>query len=221
MGRNKRKRFAENADNPHVIGPGKAFYEANSGRWQSEFFQNDHPIHLELACGRGEYSLNMGRLFPYQNFIGVDIKGDRIWKGATAARKEGLTNVAFLRCRMHELGQHFAENEADSIRIIFPDPRPKKSDARRRLTFPRYLRIYRQILKAEGWFRLKTDSDLLFDYTLEQLANFPIRDLAFTPNLYRSPLLSEHYGIRTRYEKMWLEEGRTIKYLKCRFLPND
>lgn len=217
MGRSKLKRFAENANNPHVVEPGKAFFEDNKGQWATHFFKNTHPIHLELACGRGEYSLTMGRLFPYQNFIGVDIKGDRIWKGASAAAEEELDNVGFLRCRMHELDQHFAPGEVASIRIVFPDPRPKKSDARRRLTHPRYLDMYQKILQKDGWFRLKTDSNLLFEFTLEQLEEIGIRDLSYTRDLYHSPLLSEHYGIQTRYERMWLEEGRNINYLKFRF----
>ncbi len=197
---------------------GKAFFACSQGNWHEEYFNNRHPIHLELACGRGEYSLGMARLFPFQNFIGIDIKGDRLWKGATQADREDLPNVAFLRCRMHEIDRFFAPQEVSGIRMVFPDPRPRSRDMRRRLTHPRYLDMYRRLLQPQAWFRLKTDSDLFFEYSLQSLAEIGVSDLSYTYDLYRSPWTCEHYGIQTRYERMWLAEGRKIKYLKCRFI---
>ncbi|MCS7005910.1 MAG: tRNA (guanosine(46)-N7)-methyltransferase TrmB [Cytophagales bacterium] len=217
MARRKLQRFAANELAPNIIQPGKELFHVIKGNWREKYFQNQNPISLELACGRGEYTVGLAKLFPERNFIGIDIKGDRLWKGSTLALENQLKNVAFLRIQIQLLENFFDVGEVNEIWLIHPDPRPKNADARRRLTHPRFLDMYRRILEPNGWVRLKTDNDLLFDYTLEVLQQFPIRNLEWTRNLYESSLLSEHYQITTKYETMFVAEGHTIKYLKFQF----
>lgn len=218
MGRNKLLKFQDNAQSNKVIEPGKELYSKIKGKWKEKQFRNENPIVLEIACGRGEYTIGLARLFPEKNFIGIDIKGSRLWAGAKIADEENLNNAAFLRTQMHLLETFFDENEAAEIWIIHPDPRPKKRDIRRRLTSPRYLEMYKKIMLPGGTIHLKTDSASLFDYTLEVLINRnDIQNLEFTDDLDCSPYLEDHYGIRTRYEQMFKEEGKSIKYLKFTF----
>jgi tRNA (guanine-N7-)-methyltransferase len=217
MGRKKLERFAQNAANYNVIEDGKEFYGNSKGKWQSEHFKNASPIVLELACGRGEYAVGMAELFPNKNFIGVDIKGARIWKGSSIAIEKGLTNVAFLRTYIQNLESFFAEKEVSEIWIIHPDPRPKEADARRRLTHPRFLEMYKKLLQKEGWLHLKTDNTGLFDYTLEVLKEIAIKNLVYTYDLNNSEWASEHFGIKTKYEIAFEQKGETIKYLKFQF----
>ncbi len=208
--------YIEAADN--VIQPGKPLYTKIKGQWHARYFGNRNPITIELACGRGEYTTGLAKLFPERNFIGIDIKGDRLWKGSCRANEEGLTNVAFLRAFILELDNFFAEDEVDEIWLTFPDPRPKDKDEKRRLTSKRFMAMYKVILKASGWFKLKTDSKALLEYTLEELtAREDIGDLEFTDDLGSSALLPDHYGITTRYEHMYATKGAKIKYLKFRF----
>jgi tRNA (guanine-N7-)-methyltransferase len=214
--RRKLKKFADNAARRNVIEPGKENYETIKGNWRKEHFQNDNPITVELACGRGDYTIGLGRQFPERNFIGVDIKGSRIWNGSSVAEEEGLDNVAFLRTQILLIDKFFEAGEIDEIWITFPDPRPRDRDEKRRLTYPRFLNIYQQLLTDGGWLRLKTDDRPLFDYSLETVQQMPISEFAFTHNVYESPLLDEHYGVQTTYEKRFLEEGRIINYLRCR-----
>ncbi len=217
MSKNKLQKFAQNAARWNVIEPGKPLYETIKGCW-GEHFQNDHPLVLELACGRGEYSVGLGRAFPNRNFIGIDIKGARIWKGSGIAEEESLQNVSFLRTHVLELHNFFQQDEVEEIWIVHPDPRPKKSDIRRRITNPRYLEIYKSIIKPGGMIRLKTDNDLLFQYSLEVLnERDDVVDMEFTRDLHNSDLLADHHGIKTRYEEMALEKGDNINYLKFRF----
>ncbi len=216
--RAKRLRFADNERAANVIQPGKPLFATLKGQWQPAYFKNDHPLTLELACGRGEYTVGLARLFPQRNFVGVDIKGDRLWKGSQAALAEGLANVGFLRTFVHNLEDFFAEDEVAEIWLTFPDPRPKDRDERRRLTHKRFMETYKKLLQPGGWFRLKTDNTLLFDYTLAQLAaRHDVQDLTYTFDLATSPLLTEHFGITTRYEQMFAAQGEKIKYLKFRF----
>ena len=216
--RSKLLRFADNEKAVNVIQPGKPLFDTIKGQWRQACFNNNNPITLELACGRGEYTIGLARLFPGRNYLGVDIKGDRIWKGSQLALTEGLTNVAFLRTFVHNLEDFFAADEVNEIWLTFPDPRPKDRDERRRLTYRRFMEIYKKILHPEGWFRFKTDNTLLFDYTLAALtARKDIRDLEHTSDLANSPLLAEHHGITTRYEQMFSARGEKIKYLKFRF----
>jgi tRNA (guanine-N7-)-methyltransferase len=223
MARSKLRKFAENEHRPNVIQEGKEFYAQARGRWRSDYFRNDRPIVLELACGRGEYTVGLASHYPHLNFIGIDMKGDRIWKGSGQALEMGLDNVAFLRCHISKLLEFFAPGEVDDIWLVFPDPRPKDRDERRRLTNPRYLNLYRELLRPGGQVRLKTDSPLLFDYTLDVLQSPEIApaitDLVHTRALYESEWAAEHHGIVTRYEREFSAKGFSIKYLKFRFAP--
>jgi tRNA (guanine-N7-)-methyltransferase len=218
MGRRKLDKFKDNTQSDFVIQPGKELFESIKGNWREVYFRNEHPLILELACGRGEYTIGLARIFPDWNFVGVDIKGPRIWRGMKIAEEERLNNVGFLRGHIQNLEEFFEENEVDGIWITFPDPRPKGRDERRRLMHERFLEIYRKILKPGGWLYLKTDNDGLYAYSLEVLSKRDdVLDLAHTPDLYSSELLEDHHEIKTTYEKNYLEEGKTIKYLKFKF----
>jgi tRNA (guanine-N7-)-methyltransferase len=216
--KSKLKRFAIIAQRDNVLEPGKELYDKINGRWNADFFKCNRPITLELACGRGEYTVALAKHFPDRNFIGIDKKGDRIWKGSTWATEQGLANAGFLRAQMLYLESFFASGEADEIWITFPDPRPRRRDIKRRLTSPRYLDIYKKIVRPGGWVRLKTDNTPLFDYTLEVLqSRADVAQLEFTRNLYQSALQPECFDIKTRYEEMFSAQGEQIKYLRFCF----
>lgn len=187
------------------------------GRWREDFFHNDAPITLELGCGKGEYTVGLARRFPDRNFIGIDIKGARMHRGATEATEEGLGNVAFLRTNIELLDRFFEPGEVDEIWITFPDPQMKK--VRKRLTGTNFMNLYRKVLKPSGRINLKTDSPFLYAYTsaMVKLNSFPV--LADSPDLYDTAaphaagLDSALRDIRTYYERQWLARGLTIKYL--------
>lgn len=218
MARQKQYRFNEMSTRTNV-------YESDwdnpfdkKGKWRSEVFKNEHPITVEFACGKGEYTVGLARIAPTENFIGVDVKGDRLWVGSTQAMEEGLTNVAFLRALVENIEDCFVENEIDNIWITFPDPRPRDKDIKRRLTSPRFLEYYKKFLRKDGLVYLKTDNTGLFEYTLELLnARSDIKDLEYTFDLYNSEYMDEHHGIKTRFEKKFYDLGENIKYLKFRF----
>jgi tRNA (guanine-N7-)-methyltransferase len=212
----ERFRIIEERDN--VIERTKDIYDNIKGKWRSDHFRNDNPITLELACGRGEYSVNLAKRFPEKNFIGVDIKGERIWKGSTLALESQLNNVAFLRTPILLIENFFEPGEINEIWITFPDPRPRKRDIKRRLTSPRYMDIYKRLVKRGSYVRLKTDNSQLYSYTLEETqTRNDIDDLQFTDDLYSSELRTECFDIRTRYEEMFAAKGETIKYMRFRF----
>jgi tRNA (guanine-N7-)-methyltransferase len=212
----ERFRIIEERDN--VIERTKDIYDSIKGKWRSDYFRNDNPITLELACGRGEYSVNLAKRFPEKNFIGVDIKGERIWKGSTLALESQLNNVAFLRTPILLIENFFEPGEVNEIWITFPDPRPRKRDIKRRLTSPRYMDIYKKIVKQGSYVRLKTDNSQLYSYTLEETqSRSDIDDLKFTDDLYSSELRTECFDIRTRYEEMFAAKGEKIKYMRFRF----
>jgi len=216
--RSKTARFDHNREAVNLLQAGKPLFKNVKGNWQKEFFKNQQPITIELACGRGEYTLGLARQFPDRNFIGVDIKGDRLWKGSSIAMEESLTNVGFLRTYILDIGNYFDKNEADEIWLTFPDPRPKDREEKRRLTSKRFIESYKDILKPDGWFKFKTDNTALFDYTMEELnMRKDIIALEHTYDLGNSPLLAEHYGIITRYEELFSGKGEKIKYLKFKF----
>ncbi|PRY15554.1 tRNA (guanine-N(7)-)-methyltransferase [Pontibacter ummariensis] len=219
MGRSKLAKFAAIGESENVIEPGDERYGLMKGQWRTSYFGNQHPLVLEVGCGRGEYTVGMARLFPEKNFIGSDIKGARLWKGSTMAEEEELQNVAFLRSFIEKLDENFAEEEVDEIWITFPDPRPRDRDIKRRLTSPRFLELYKQILKADGVVHLKTDNTGLYQYTLEVLAELKdqIKNLKYTADLYNSDLQEHTMGIYTTYEKRYLAEGVSIKYLQFQF----
>lgn len=215
--RKKQQRFADNRVSRNVIEPGKELFETIKGNWD-QFFGNDNPIVVELACGRGEYSTGLGAIYKDKNFIGVDIKGNRIWVGSKKARLEGLDNVAFLRTQIDHLEKFFEGGEINEIWIVFPDPRPKESDEHRRLTSPKYLEIYKKLMKSGGLIHFKTDNPGLFEYTVELLkGRNDVVDLHYTFELYDSGFAADHHGITTKYEKEFSEKGFEIKYLKFRF----
>jgi len=206
----KQQRFAELGTFSNTIQLDPKF----RGKWQCEHFQNNFLITLELGCGKGEYTLELAQRFPRRNFIGIDIKGDRLWRGAKTALELNLKNVAFLRIDIYNLTDYFAPHEVAEIWITFPDPYPKRRDARKRLTAPNYLDIYRQVLKTEGEIHLKTDSDCLFQYTQAILKTEHAIVQENVTDLYHSPVQNELLTIQTTYEKRHLEAGRTIKYLR-------
>jgi tRNA (guanine-N7-)-methyltransferase len=212
----ERFRIIEARDN--VIERTKDIYETIKGNWRSTYFKNDNPITVELACGRGEYTVSLAKLFPEKNFIGVDIKGERIWKGSTLATEQNLTNVAFLRTPILLLENFFTPGELDEVWITFPDPRPRKRDIKRRLTSPRYMDIYKRLVKPGSYIRLKTDNTPLYEYSLEEAQNrTDISDLQFTDDMYNSVLRPECFDIKTRYEEHFAALGEKIKYLRFHF----
>ena len=182
------------------------------GKWNELFFENNNPIVLELGCGKGEYTVGLAELFPEKNFIGVDIKGARLWTGAKDSIEKGLKNVAFLRTNIEMIHHFFAENEVSEIWLTFPDPQMKK--VTKRLTATNFMKSYQQFLKPEGLVHLKTDSNFMFTYTcaMVQENKFPINHKY--DDLYASDLVDPILGIKTYYEQQWLERGLTIKYIQ-------
>ena len=217
MSRRKLQKFRDNQSRNNVIQEGKPLFEKIKGNWRSTYFENDHPIVLELGCGRGEYTVGMARLNPENNYIGVDIKGDRIWKGSKIAHQDNLQHVGFLRTQVQSLETFFEDGEVDEIWLTFPDPRPKKSDIKRRMTHPRFMEIYRKVLKPGGRMHLKTDNDTLYQYTMEVVEQLAVEQLVYTDNLYQSDLLTPRLTIRTHYEELFSQQGFTIKYLSFIF----
>ena len=187
-------------------------FNANTlGHWH-EIFGNNNPIVLELACGKGDYTIGLARRNPNVNYVGVDIKGNRLWRGAKTAVEDGLKNVRFLRIQIDFIEKHFAPDEVSEIWITFPDPQPAK--ARKRLTSSRFLNEYRKICIKSAAVNLKTDSDLFFESTLETIAEEGLTILEKVNNVYTEACAPELKEIQTFYENIWLKEGRTIKYVK-------
>lgn len=217
MGKNKLQKFAENEGFPNMFQyPYSVLQEAGGcplkGLWNKEIFKNDHPLVLELGCGRGEYTVGLGRLFPRKNFIGIDIKGARMWAGAKESLQTGMTNVAFLRTNIELLPNFFAAEEVSELWLTFPDPQMMKVN--KRLTGTRFMQLYSEILTRQGLIHLKTDSPFLFTYTYEMIKvnSFPVQFC--TEDLYHSEIASKILSIRTHYEQQWLDRGLTIKYIR-------
>ncbi len=190
------------------------------GKWHSEWFRNDNPIILELGCGRGEYTVGLANHYPEKNFIGIDIKGARMWRGAKDAHIQGLSNAAFLRTRIEVTGSFFAPGEVDEIWLTFPDPQMKRIREKKRLSGPQFLNLYRQYMKDGGIIHLKTDCRELHDYTAELVRVNGLEVITRVTDLHTEmpghPLLS----IRTHYEELFLNRGVPITYLSFR-LPHD
>ena len=222
---NKLQKFAElqrfpnvyenfHHDNPQLVGANGVEVSLR-GEWADKHFQNNNPITLELACGRGEYTLALAERFPERNFIGVDVKGARIWKGAKIALTNNWHNAAFLRTRIEQIAHFFSPGEVNEIWITFPDPFLKKGKDNRRLTSPRFLEEYRKIMPSGGLIHLKTDSPELYAFTLEVLQGYPHADLLITQDdIYSQPLLMPELAFKTYYENMHLRDGKTIKYVR-------
>jgi len=172
------------------------------------------PLTLELACGRGEYAVGLGRMFPEQYFIGIDLKGNRIWKGASIANKDGLTNVAFVRSQIELTSNYFAKDEVDEIWITFPDPQLRWSKSKKRLTHPKFLRLYQQFLKNDGIVHLKTDSPLLYNFTLKVIELYGLHLIYKTENLYAEQNIDPRCLIKTYYEGLDIAQSNKIHYIQ-------
>jgi tRNA (guanine-N7-)-methyltransferase len=209
MAQKKLERFAELNTFTNVL----QHPENMQGKW-NDFFKNKNRIVLELACGKGEYALGLGRLFPEKNFIGVDIKGNRMWKGAKTALSEGLSNVAFLRVEIEKIENYFAKDEVSEIWITFPDPQLRLSKIRKRLTHPRFLRSYLQILQPKGTVNLKTDSPELYRFTKIVIDLFELDLLKDEDDIYSNQLLADELKIKTHYEKLDIAQSNRIHHLQ-------
>lgn len=222
MSKGKLAKFADMARYPHVFEHPCPMADnapfGMKGRWREDFFHNGRPIVLELGCGRGEYTVGLGRMFPEKNFIGVDIKGARMWTGATESLREGMKNVAFLRTNIEIIERFFAPGEVDEIWLTFSDPQMKK--ATRRLTSTYFMERYRKFLKDGGLVHVKTDSNFLFTYTRHMAGRNRLPVEILTDDLYHSGLADDILNIRTYYEQQWLERGLNIKYIAFR-LPQS
>lgn len=222
MGKNKLQKFADMASYPHVFEYPYSIAENvpfdMKGKWNKEFFQNNNPIVLELGCGRGEYTVGLGKMFPDKNFIGIDIKGARMWSGATESLDAEMKNVAFLRTNIEIIDRFFDKDEVSEIWLTFSDPQMKK--ATKRLTSTYFMERYRKFLVPNGVIHVKTDSNFMFTYTSYMIEGnkFPVEFI--TEDLYHSDLADDILGIKTYYEQQWLERGLAIKYIKF-LLPDE
>lgn len=219
MGKNKLKKFAQMETFSHVHQPDLELLKKGyplKGAWRKDFFKNQNPLVLELGCGMGEYSVGLAKKFPEKNFLGVDIKGARIWQGATVALEKGLKNIGFLRIRIDWIEKCFAKNEVDEIWLTFPDPQLKKRRGTKRLTHPIFLTRYANILKKNAPIHLKTDSQFLHGFTLGIITGEKHILEDSTHDLYGSPVAREHMDIKTHYEQIYLDKGMPITYLRFR-----
>ncbi|WP_341842436.1 tRNA (guanosine(46)-N7)-methyltransferase TrmB [Chitinophaga caseinilytica] len=209
MGHKKLQRFAEIETFPNVL----IYPKDMPGKWNSHF-GNSHPLTLELACGKGDYTLGLARKYPEENFMGVDLKGNRIWKGAKTAIDQNIANVAFLRTQIEQITDYFAPGEVKDIWITFPDPFLRQSKSKKRLTHPRFLALYQQLLGDGGTVNLKTDSTELYTFTKMVIARMGCRLITDVPDVYALSPVPELLQIQTYYEGMHLADGRTIRFLK-------
>jgi len=218
MGKGKIKRFEELSSYDNVFEPhysdtlNKDYFL--KGKWNQDFFKNDKPIILELGCGKGEYTIGLAQKHPDINFIGIDIKGARMWKGAKQSQEMRMKNVSFLRTRIEFIKSLFSLNEVDEIWVTFPDPQLKKRRAKKRLTSSTFLNKYKEFLKSNGIVHLKTDNDLLYQYTLDILAKNNLTIIENTNNLYKNSKANDILSIKTFYENQYLEQGKNINYIK-------
>ncbi|MEO6220497.1 MAG: tRNA (guanosine(46)-N7)-methyltransferase TrmB [Ginsengibacter sp.] len=215
MGQKKLKRFSEIKTFSNVL----EYPEKIAGEW-NEYFNNNHQIILELACGKGEYAVGLAKLYPDKNFIGVDIKGNRIWVGAKFSLENNITNVAFLRTQIHKIDTYFSKNEVAEIWITFPDPQLRISKANKRLTHPRYLRLYQQFLTPGGKIHLKTDSPDLYDFTKTAIELYGLNLITDIKNIPDQKKISPELMIKTHYENLDIAKSNCIFYL-CFSLPEE
>jgi tRNA (guanine-N7-)-methyltransferase len=216
VGKDKLKRFAENENFDCLIQPRFSYPLPDhelKGKWRKDFFKNENPIVLELGCGRGEYTTELAERFPEQNFIGIDWKGARLWRGAKTAHEHKTLNVGFLRIQMQNMRAYFAPGEVDEIWITFPVPHMETMNERKRVTSPRFLDLYRDICCNNAIIHLKTDSRSLYDYTLDVLKSKGTIPLRHSTDIYSQPH-DDILSIKTTYEKIWLKEGAKICYIK-------
>ena len=209
MGQKKLVRFEELKSFSNVL----QFPENMKGQWKSHF-QNDHPVTLELACGKGEYTVDLAKLYPERNFIGVDLKGNRIWVGAKKALRENIANAAFLRTQIEQIDQYFDKNEVNEIWITFPDPQLRVSKAKKRLTHPRFLRLYKQVIVPGGPIHLKTDSPVLYQFTKRVIEMYNCTTERDTEDLYSENEITDELRIKTYYESLDIAKSSRIHYLR-------
>jgi tRNA (guanine-N7-)-methyltransferase len=209
MGHKKLIRFEAIKSFPNVL----QYPEGMQGKWNA-FFNNDNPVTLELACGKGEYTVALARLYPGRNFIGVDLKGNRIWSGAKKALDEGLKNVAFLRTQIESITGYFAEGEVSEIWITFPDPQLRMSKAKKRLTHPRFLRLYKKIMKEGSFIHLKTDSPDLYNFTSLVAELYELNIAESYSDVYAEPDIHQDLKIKTYYESLDIAGSNKVHYLK-------
>lgn len=221
MGKNKLPKFAEMETFSNVLQV--PFSEVNlcdhpiKNNWNSAFFQNNQPIVLELGCGKGEYTTGLAEIEAGKNYIGIDIKGARMWKGAKQALENGLNNVGFLRTNIELIDRFFGENEVSEIWLTFPDPQMKKT--RKRLTSTRFIELYRKFLKPGGVVHLKTDSNFQYQYTLEMIKANGFEIVSNDADIHAKELINDTLQIKTFYEQQWIARGITIKYIS--FIPHQ
>jgi tRNA (guanine-N7-)-methyltransferase len=208
MGQKKLARFEELKTFPNVL----EYPSGIKNKWQ-DFFGNDNLITLELACGKGEYALGLGRLYQEKNFIGIDIKGNRIWKGAKTALNEGLKNIAFLRTQIDKLEDYFSAGEVNEIWITFPDPQIRFSKIKKRLTHPKFLRMYKNILKPDGKIHLKTDSPDLYQFTKTVIDFYQLKLITDINNLNKAGVLNDELKLKTHYESLDIAQSNKVHYL--------
>jgi tRNA (guanine-N7-)-methyltransferase len=212
MGQKKLIRFEAIKSFPNVL----QYPEGMPGQWGA-FFKNNHPLTLELACGKGEYTVGLAKMYPERNFLGIDMKGNRIYIGAKKCLEEGIVNAAFLRSHIDKLGSYFKKDEAEEIWLTFPDPQLRKSRATRRLTHPKFIRLYQQILAPGGHIHLKTDSPVLYRFTKWVADMYGLTLLEDSADIHAGPM-KEELKIRTHYESLDIAQSKKVYYL-CFFLP--
>ena len=217
MAKNKLRRFAENETFENLFQPTMSDVMNGDfhlkGKWRSNYFKNSNPIVLELGCGKGEYSVGLAKMFPEKNFIGADIKGARLWRGAKTAVEGKMGNVAFIRTRIEHIASFFAPEEVDEIWVTFPDPQPREKKSKKRLTSSRFLNHYAKFLKPNGIVHLKTDSQALHAYTKAVIEYNNLKVNVCTNDLYATVKGDPILGIRTHYEQLFMEKGFTITYI--------
>lgn len=212
-------KFSEMQTFNHVIQPEKYDLQEDielKGNWNRNFFNKNNPIVLELGCGKGEYSVSLAQKYPNKNFIGVDIKGSRIWNGAKSSLNKQIDNIGFLRIMIENIDRCFDQDEVDEIWITFPDPQIKRKRQSKRLTHPNFLRKYNKLLSKEAVIHLKTDSQFLYGYTLGIIESESHELIDCTNDLYNALQTREDLNIQTYYEKIFLEQGKPITYIKFR-----
>lgn len=215
MGYKKLVRFEELKTFPNVL----EFPQHIKGKWK-DHFRNTNPITLELACGKGEYATGLAQLYANRNFIGVDLKGNRIWVGAKKALQNGLTNVAFLRTQIDQITEYFSEKEVREIWITFPDPQLRISKAKKRLTHPKFLRLYKQFLVPGGFIHLKTDSPVLYNFTKKVIAMYNCSIHEDSDNVYLQEMVKDELKIQTHYESLDIAGSNRVHYI-CFSLPDN
>lgn len=220
MPRRKLQRFEENRELPNLFQPD--YKELTDGfflkgKWRALYFKNEHPIVLELGCGKGEYTTGLAEQFPEKNFIGMDLKGARLWVGCKAAFEKGLANVAFIRRHISGIEYLFEKDEVDEIWITFPDPHLREREAKKRLTSPEYIARYSKVLRTGGIIHLKTDNEVLYEYTLQVAREHDFEILNHSFDVYGEKKKGPVSDLQTYYEKIWIEEGLKIKYIS--FVP--